>query len=70
MRSRRQLALPVTEGHDVLLDLHSTRRPRTCDAVNNSTIEPSPNPTGKGRRQRLALFVEGWLDTYAKGVER
>lgn len=69
---------PLLAQHDVLLDLHSTRAmnpPFAMLGPNNNTgpLEPF---THFERERALAMrlgvhrFVDGWLSTYAKGVER
>jgi len=69
---------PLLAKHEVLLDLHSTRGRTEPFAMlgprnNSGTIEPF---THSERERALALrlgvrrFVEGWLSTYSKGVER
>ena len=69
---------PLLARHDVLLDLHSTRAATQPFALvgpqdNTGTLEPFRHAE---RERALALrlgvsrFVEGWLATYAKGVER
>jgi predicted deacylase len=69
---------PLLARHDVLLDLHSTRAATEPFALvgppdNTGTIEPFKH-SGKERAFARILgvrrFVEGWLSTYAKGVER
>ncbi len=69
---------PLIARHDVLLDLHSTRGRTEPFALvgprdNAGAVEPF-NHSGKERAlaQRLGVrrFVEGWLATYARGVER
>jgi predicted deacylase len=69
---------PLLAQHEFLLDLHSTQARNEAFAMlgphdNAGTLQPY----GHSRRERsLALrlgvrrFVDGWLDTYAIGVER
>lgn len=69
---------PLLAQHDVLLDLHSTRAKNPPFAMlgppnNAGPLEPF---THFERERALAMhlgvhrFVDGWLSTYAKGVER
>jgi uncharacterized protein len=69
---------PLLARHEVLLDLHSTRAATQPFAL----VGPADNAGGiepfrhAGRERALAKrlgvrrFVLGWLETYAKGVER
>lgn len=68
---------PLLEQHDVLLDLHSFQAPgipfALIGAPNNAgDIEPT---TRAKQEEAMAMslgvsrFVEGWLDTYAQGVQ-
>lgn len=69
---------PLLARHDVLLDLHSTRANAQPFAMlgpknNAGKIEPfkhSRQERAMARILGVARFVEGWLGTYAKGVER
>jgi predicted deacylase len=69
---------PLLARHDVLLDLHSTRAATEPFAMlgprdNTGTIEPfahSAKERAMARILGVRRFVEGWLGTYAKGVER
>jgi len=69
---------PLLEEHEALLDLHSTRAATKPFAMlgprdNSGPIEPflhQKQERGLARRLGVKRFVEGWLDTYAKGVER
>ena len=69
---------PLLARHEVLLDLHSTRARNAAFAMlgpfdNAGALQPFRHAV---RERALALrlgvrrFVDGWLDTYAKGVER
>lgn len=68
---------PILEAHDVLLDLHSFHTGGEPFAMlgpqdNDGTLEPFAHAA---EEEALALsvgprrIVEGWLDTYARGVE-
>lgn len=69
---------PLLASHEVLLDLHSTRGRAEAFAMlgprdNDGTIEPfaqSEPERAMARRLGVRRFVEGWLGTYARGVER
>jgi predicted deacylase len=69
---------PLLARHEVLLDLHSTRARNAAFAMLGPFDNAGPlQPFAHAARERaLALrlgvrrFVDGWLDTYAKGVER
>jgi len=69
---------PLLARHDVLLDLHSTRAATEPFAMlgprdNAGPIEPfahSAKERAMARILGVRRFVEGWLGTYAKGVER
>jgi predicted deacylase len=69
---------PLLARHEVLLDLHSTRAATEAFAMlgpknNAGTIEPFSHSSAEralARRLGVKRFVEGWLGTYAKGVER
>lgn len=69
---------PLLAKHEVLLDLHSTRAQNPAFAMlgpenNTGPLQPF---THYEKERALALrlgvkrFVDGWLATYAKGVER
>ncbi|MES2189554.1 MAG: succinylglutamate desuccinylase/aspartoacylase family protein [Pseudomonadota bacterium] len=69
---------PILEAHDVLLDLHSFHTGGAPFVMigpqnNTGTLEPFSHA---GEEMQLALhtgpwrIVEGWLDTYARGVQR
>ncbi|MES2415781.1 MAG: succinylglutamate desuccinylase/aspartoacylase family protein [Pseudomonadota bacterium] len=69
---------PVLEAHDVLLDLHSFHTGGAPFVMigpqnNNGPLEPFSQAA---QEMQLALhtgpwrIVEGWLDTYARGVQR
>ena len=69
---------PLIANHDVLLDLHSTRAQNPAFAMlgpenNTGSLQPF-NHFEKERALALRLgvrrFVDGWLSTYSKGVER
>ncbi len=69
---------PLLAQHDALLDLHSTRAQNPAFAMlgpedNSGTLQAF---THQNEERALALrlgvnrFVDGWLSTYARGVER
>jgi predicted deacylase len=69
---------PLLARHEILLDLHSTRAKNPAFAMlgprdNDGPLQPFRH---SARERALAVrlgvhrFVDGWLDTYAKGVER
>jgi len=69
---------PLLAAHDILLDLHSTRAQNPAFAMlgpenNSGTLQPYQH---KDQERSMALrlgvnrFVDGWLSTYARGVER
>ena len=69
---------PLLAQHDVLLDLHSFQAGTEAFAMvgpldNDGTLQPFRHAQAE---QAMALhlgvrrFVDGWLDTYASGVER
>jgi predicted deacylase len=69
---------PLLAQHEILLDLHSTRAKNPAFAMlgpmdNGGSLQPFRH-SAKERALALRLgvnrFVDGWLDTYAKGVER
>ncbi|MBL0143446.1 MAG: succinylglutamate desuccinylase/aspartoacylase family protein [Betaproteobacteria bacterium] len=69
---------PLLARHDVLLDLHSTRALNPAFAMlgpfdNAGPLQPFRHAAmerGLARRLGARRFVDGWLETYAKGVER
>jgi uncharacterized protein len=69
---------PLLEQHDVLLDLHSFHTGGQPFAMvgplnNQGTLEPFEHAkTEEAMALELGVnrFVDGWLDTYARGVER
>jgi predicted deacylase len=69
---------PLLEAHDVLLDLHSFHTGGQPFAMlgprdNADALEPFAHATEEARLAAhlgVARVVEGWLDTYALGVER
>jgi predicted deacylase len=69
---------PLLAAHDALLDLHSTRGKSEPFALigphdNEGAIEPFRHSAAEralARRLPVKRFVEGWLDTYARGVAR
>ncbi len=69
---------PLLADHDVLLDLHSTRAKNPAFAMlgpfdNDGTLQPFRHAAReRALAQRLGVhrFVDGWLETYAKGVAR
>ncbi|HYC36258.1 MAG TPA: succinylglutamate desuccinylase/aspartoacylase family protein [Usitatibacter sp.] len=69
---------PLLSRHEVLLDLHSTRARTQPFALfgpdnNSGKVEPfqqSEKERALVRRLGVSRFVQGWLATYAKGVER
>ncbi len=69
---------PLLAKHEVLLDLHSTRAQNPAFAMlgpenNSGALQPfTHNEKERALALRLGVrrFVEGWLSTYAKGVER
>jgi predicted deacylase len=69
---------PLLGRHDVLLDLHSTRASAPAFAMlgpqdNDGPLEPFAHHAREralARRLGVGRFVDGWLDTYAKGVAR
>jgi predicted deacylase len=69
---------PLLAAHDILLDLHSTQARNGAFCMlgprdNDGPLQPFRH---EARERALALrlgvhrFVDGWLETYAKGVER
>lgn len=69
---------PLLARHDVLLDLHSTRGRTQPFAMlgphdNAGALEAFTHEAREralARRLGVSRFVEGWLGTYARGVER
>lgn len=69
---------PLLAQHEVLLDLHSMRAGADPFALvgprnNTGPIEPFAHEERERalvRRLGVKRFVEGWLSTYARGVER
>ena len=69
---------PLLAKHEVLLDLHSTRAQNPAFAMlgpenNTGTLQPFRHfekERALARRLGVHRFVDGWLNTYAKGVER
>ena len=69
---------PLLQRHEVLLDLHSTRAATQPFATfgpldNEGALEPfrhSAKERAFARALGVTRFVEGWLATYARGVER
>jgi len=69
---------PLLTQHDVLLDLHSTRAQNPAFAMlgpqnNSGSLQPFKHfDAERALVKRLGVnrFVDGWLETYARGVER
>jgi predicted deacylase len=69
---------PLLAKHEVLLDLHSTRAQNPAFAMlgpenNSGTLQPFKHfekERALAKRLDVHRFVDGWLNTYAKGVER
>ena len=69
---------PLLAKHDVLLDLHSTRAQNPAFAMlgpenNAGSLQPFKHfekERALAKRLGVHRFVDGWLSTYAKGVER
>ena len=69
---------PLLAQHEVLLDLHSTRAKNPPFAMlgpddNAGTLQPFSHAAKEralARHLGVRRFVDGWLETYAKGVER
>jgi predicted deacylase len=69
---------PLLARHEALLDLHSTRGRTEPFALvgppdNDGPVEPfrhSAKERALARRLGVKRFVQGWLSTYARGVER
>lgn len=69
---------PLLEAHDVLLDLHSFHTPGEPFVMlgpqdNDGTLEPFAHAAAEralARRLGITRCVDGWLDTYARGLAR
>lgn len=69
---------PLLAQHDVLLDLHSFHTQGEAFVMvgpenNQGTLQPFSHATEEkalARHLGVHRFVDGWLETYAKGVER
>ena len=69
---------PLLAQHEVLLDLHSTRADNQAFAMlgpvnNDGPLQPFRHfdaERAMARHLGVQRFVDGWLDTYARGVER
>ncbi|MBM3344995.1 MAG: succinylglutamate desuccinylase [Betaproteobacteria bacterium] len=69
---------PLLAGHEVLLDLHSFHTAGQPFAAlgpenNTGTVEPfaqAAREEALARRLGVSRFMDGWLDTYARGVAR
>jgi predicted deacylase len=69
---------PLLARHDALLDLHSTRAATKPFATlgprdNEGALQPfkrSREERAMARHLGVERFVDGWLEAYAKGVER
>jgi uncharacterized protein len=69
---------PLLAEHDILLDLHSFHTPGLPMVMmgpenNSGTLEAfkfAAEENALALRLGVNRFVDGWLDTYAKGVER
>jgi predicted deacylase len=69
---------PLLARHDVLLDLHSTRAHNPAFAMlgpadNDGVLQPFRHfakERALARHLGIGRFVDGWLATYAAGVER
>jgi predicted deacylase len=69
---------PLFAQHDVLLDLHSTRAKNPAFAMlgplnNNGSLQPFKHfekERALAKHLGVKRFVDGWLSTYAIGVER
>jgi uncharacterized protein len=69
---------PLLARHDVLLDLHSFHTPGQPFVMlgpddNDGPLEPfgrSAEERAMARHLGIHRFVDGWLDTYARGVAR
>jgi predicted deacylase len=73
-----QWLCPLMARHDVLLDLHSTRAHNPAFAMlgpqnNEGALQPFRHAAAEralARHLGVARFVDGWLGTYAIGVQR
>jgi uncharacterized protein len=69
---------PLMAAHDVLLDLHSFQAKGKAFVMvgpenNTGTLEPTKHAAAElelAKRLGVTRAVDGWLSTYAKGVER
>lgn len=69
---------PLLARHDVLLDLHSFHTPGEPFVMlgpddNDGALEPfshAAEERAMARHLGIGRFVDGWLDTYARGVDR
>lgn len=69
---------PLLASHDALLDLHSTRAATEPFATlgpkdNDGKLQPfkqSAKERAMAKHLGVRRFVEGWLEAYARGVER
>jgi len=69
---------PLLAQHEVLLDLHSFRSPGRAFVLvgpsdNSGSLEPfsqAAREEAMARRLGVDRVVDGWLSTYARGVER
>jgi len=69
---------PMLAQHEVLLDLHSFQAPGSPFVMlgpqnNNDPLEPfaqAEKEIALGRRLGVRRAVDGWLSTYARGVEK
>ena len=69
---------PLLTQHEVLLDLHSTRAKNPPFAMlgpedNTGSLQPfvhAAKERALAKRLGVGRFVDGWLETYALGVER
>lgn len=69
---------PLLDSHDALLDLHSFHTPGEPFVMlgpddNNGPLEPFVRAAEERTLARclgIGRFVDGWLDTYARGIER
>ena len=69
---------PLLDAHDALLDLHSFHTPGEPFVMlgpddNDGPLEPFARAAEERALARclgIGRFVDGWLDTYARGVER
>ena len=69
---------PLLAQHEVLLDLHSTRAQNPAFAMlgpedNDGPLQPFKHFAAEralAKQLGVNRFVDGWLETYARGVER